>query len=311
MSSRLIALVAIVAASLLWASAGVVTKLLLVYFTPFPLAFLRFVFASIFILPFFLMQRRPPFLTLVKHILPIALLSSANIVLFYFGLTFTTNNASSVIYASVPLITAIAAYYTIAEPLTMRKIIGIILGFVGVTTILLLPLVEKGQMLSGNITGNILIVIASFIWAAYTIGSRRLMQKYKYSPLVLTSISLFTSTVVFGLFAHLVFPMDYLAPLLLKNNFLLVLHLALLVTVATYLLFQWAIKHSSATTASLNNYLQPVFSVTLGVIILGEPLTTGFLIGSALVIAGVFITSGAQLIAELKPIISRLVTGQK
>lgn len=296
MSEKSIALISIVLASLLWASAGVVAKILLMYFTPFPLAFLRFFFASLIILPFFLSAlKKDKHRIVLKEILPIALLSSTNIMLFYFGLTFTTNNASAIIYASAPLITVFFAHHTLKEAASTKKAAGIVLGFVGVLTILLLPLIEKGAVESGDIRGNLLIVIASFTWAFYTIGSRHLINKKGYSPLIVTSISLFTSTLVFSLFTHLFFPMNYISPLFIRNNLLLVLHLALTVTVATYLLYQWAIKHSSASTASLSNYLQPVFSILLGITILGEPITHGFVIGSTLVFLGVFLVTGSHI----------------
>ncbi|MEK7165477.1 MAG: DMT family transporter [Patescibacteria group bacterium] len=271
-------------------------KILLHYYSPFPLAFLRFVFASAMILPFFLKHIRSSKQRLsIKEILPIALLSTTNVALFYFGLTRTTNNASATIYASVPLITAILAQHTLKEIVSGKKIAGIILGFIGVMTILVLPLFERGEAITGEIGGNLLIVIASFTWAFYTVGSRHLITNKGYSPLVITSISIFTSALVFAVFTLVFFPMDYISPLFVGNNLILILHLSLMVTVTTLLLYQWAIKHSSAATASLSNYLQPVFSILLGIVILSEPITGGFLIGSGGVFLGIFLATGTQL----------------
>ena len=227
--------------------------------------------------------------------MPIALLSTTNVALFYFGLTRTTNNASATIYASVPLITAILAQHTLKEIVSGKKIAGIILGFIGVMTILVLPLFERGEAITGEIGGNLLIVIASFTWAFYTVGSRHLITNKGYSPLVITSISIFTSALVFAVFTLVFFPMDYISPLFVGNNLILILHLSLMVTVTTLLLYQWAIKHSSAATASLSNYLQPVFSILLGIVILSEPITGGFLIGSGGVFLGIFLATGTQL----------------
>lgn len=299
MSSHTIALISIVGASFFWASAGVVAKILLRSFTPFPLAFLRFLIASLVILPLFLKYKPPHLRRLLKDTLPIALLSTANITLFYFGLTRTTNNAAAIIYSSVPLMTALLAKRTLGEHVTPKKIASILLGFVGVLTILILPLMEKGQRLSGDFWGNALIVVASVTWALYTIGSRYLVNQRHYSPLTVTTVSLVTSTVVFAIFTHIFFPMNYLSPLFEGHNFILMIHLGVVVTVATYLLFQWALKHASATTVSLNNYLQPVFSIALGILILGERITVGFVVGSLLVFGGVFLATGTQVFKQV------------
>jgi drug/metabolite transporter (DMT)-like permease len=71
----------------------------------------------------------------------------------------------------------------------------------------------------------------------------------------------------------------------------LLLYYGAAVTVVTFLLHQWAIQHSSATTASLTNYLQPVFAFIYNTIFIGETITVEFLLGSLLVLFGVFIAT--------------------
>lgn len=296
MSSQTIALVAIVLASIFWASAGTVTKILLRTFDPFPLAFLRFLIASIAILPLFLKSKRLNLRQLIIDIAPIALFSAGNIFFFYLGLLRTTANAAAIIYTAEPIMIAWLSPILIGEQVSRKKIQGILLGCVGVLVILLLPALETGTTFTGDILGNILIIIAALSWAFYTIGSRRLIDQKHYSVISVTSITLFTSaTIFFGL--SLFFPhRDYLSPLIQATNLSLVIYLAILVTVVTLLSFQWAIKHSSATTASLTNYLQPVIGIGLNMLFLGEKLTFGFIIGSILVIAGVFLATGTRLI---------------
>ena len=81
---------------------------------------------------------------------------------------------------------------------------------------------------------------------------------------------------------------------------LIIIQLGIFVTVATYLLLQWAIKHSSAPTAALNQYLQPIFAVIFNFFFLGERVTTGFVFGSIIVFAGVFLATGERFFAEVK-----------
>ncbi len=290
MSPRRIAFLAILFSSLLWATAGVTAKILLRSFEPFPLAFWRFFFAGLALLP--LLTKLNLKKNFLRDVVPIALLSTGNITFFYLGLTRTTANAAAIIYTGTPLLAAVLAKYTISEHISRRKIWGILLGLLGVLTISLLPILEKGQQITGDTIGNFLTFIASCSWAAYTVGSRHLITQKKYSPLAITAVSIIVSACVFFVLSLLTATKDFITPLLVPTNLFLMLHLAVLVTVATYILHQWAIKYSSATTATLVNYISTVFGIMLGISILGEPFTAGFAFGSIIVFAGVFLYTG-------------------
>lgn len=297
MSSRTKALIAIVAASMLWATAGV-AKILVREFDPFTAAFFRFLVAAVIIVPFFLKEQKHE-KTRLLSLLPLGLASTANIAFYYLGLKTTTANAAMMIYNATPLVIAIAAPRLIGETVTKTKLIGISLGLAGTTLIALLPTIEREGMVSGDLIGNLFIFGAVASWTIYTIGSRRALTM-KATPIALSTASIVTSTAVFAFLAALSWKPHYSALVVQPTNLLLVLHLGILVTVATYLLYQWAMKHSSATTASLNQYLQPVFATLVNVFFLGEQVTPGFILGSIVVIAGVGIATGGPLVREIR-----------
>lgn len=297
MSDRTKALLAIVAASMLWATAGT-AKILLKSFDPFTTAFFRFFVASVVILPFFLMERRrqkSPLLPLV----PMALLGTANITLFYWGLRTTTANATAIIYTIIPLVVALGAPKLIKENVTGKKLVGIILGLVGALGIAILPTIERGQHLSGDLGGNLLVLVGVLCWSGYTIGSRHLLSTKRTTPITMTAVSIFVSTIIFTLLSITQWQPMYPSALT-TTNIVIILQLGIFVTVATYLLLQWAIKHSSATTAALNQYLQPVFAVIFNMFFLGERLTAGFIVGSIIVFTGVLLATGERFFAEVK-----------
>lgn len=298
MSSRTKALLAIIAASMLWSTAGL-AKILVREFDPFTAAFFRFFVASIVILPFFLKERRVKKTTLLP-LLPLGLTSTTNIAFFYLGLKTTTANAAMMMYNATPLVIAVMASRLIGETVTKTKLIGIFLGLAGTTLIALLPTIERGGVVSGDLIGNLFVFGAIASWTIYTIGSRHALTTKQTTPLAITTASIITSCTTFALLAALSWKPQYPALLGKPTNVLLFLHLGILVTVATYLLYQWTIKHSSATTASLNAYLQPVFAVLVNIVFLGEQLTPGFMLGSIVVIAGVGIATGGPLIGEFR-----------
>ncbi len=231
-------------------------------------------------------------------------MSAGNIALFYWGLRTTTASATAIIYATVPLIVALAAPKLIGEIITRNKLIGIILGLAGAVFIAILPIVEHGQQLSGDVGGNLLVFVAALCWSGYTIGSRHMLATKQTTPMTMTSVSIFVSTAVFALFSAFQWKPEYLAALS-GINIIIIVQLGVFVTVLTYLLFQWVIKHSSASTASLNQYLQPVFSLTFNMFFLGERLTVGFWIGSVIVFSGVFLATGERLYSDIKSRITK------
>jgi drug/metabolite transporter (DMT)-like permease len=171
-----------------------------------------------------------------------------------------------------------------------NKLLGIGIGLFGALLISLLPVLEKGSQINGDILGNLFIFFAMVFWAIYTIGSQHAIRR-GYSPITITSMSLFVSAFIFCIITLLTYHGNLLISFSRPDTLLLLLHLSLLVTVATYLLYQWAIKHSSGTTASLNIYLQPVFGLGINALLLGERVTTGLLIGSTFVILGVVLAT--------------------
>lgn len=304
LSRRKLALLAIIFSSLLWATAGVSAKLLLTVFDPFPLAFWRFFFASLILAPLAIRLPHPPLKLMIRDIGPIALLSVGNVAIFYLALTRTTANAAAIIYTATPLLSTLFAIRFLNERLTQRKILGICVGLIGVIVILLLPLWEHGKQLSGDTLGNILVFCAALCWAGYTVGSRRLTGEKQYSPIIVSAVSIVISCLIFLIISIIMPHRNFLLPLFNPIHLILVLHLALLVTVITYLLYQWSIKHTSTATAALTNYIQPIFSVFLGILILGEPFTIGFFVGSAIVFSGLFIYTSYLTIPLLKRLIS-------
>jgi len=306
MSSPLIAGLSIIFASLTWSTAGITVKLLLPSFDPIFIACIRFVFAALCIFPLLIImkQYRAWKMTFFRTI-PFGLLTSINVAFFYFGLTRTTAIAAALVYASVPLLVAFFSWILLARRLSRLKIFGLIVGFIGVAIILLLPVIERGQQITGDIIGNFFILGGALAWTFYTINSEKMLAEKRSSPLLITSGSIITSAIIFFGLTLFFSPTPPLAQVFKLNNLLLFINLAVIVTVGSFFLYHWSIKHSSAIMASLTNYLQPVFTVVLANLILREQITFGFIVGSTLVFCGLLITTGTRIITGVQKLIKR------
>jgi drug/metabolite transporter (DMT)-like permease len=152
-----------------------------------------------------------------------------------------------------------------------------------------LPLFQKG-IKTGDLTGNMLILIATFMWALYVIFSKKIIEK-GYSPISVTTVSFIVATILSLLLSPFVAKSNFILPIFNLKNLFLLLILGGVATVAGQFLMQTAIKRTSATIASLNQYIQPIFVVILAGITLGEKITIEFTVGVILVFAGVFIAT--------------------
>lgn len=300
MSSRKIALITLIIASVFWSSGGVAAKALLATFDPISVGAIRLTLASLLILPLFL--RTTPKLSkkLFVDILPVSLFSTGNFILFLFGINKTTANASAIIYTATPITVALLSRAFIGEGVSRQKIGGILLGLSGVLTILILPLLEKGQVIIGDVGGNLTIVGAMIMFALYNVGTRHLIAVKSYDPITITGVSVFVSAVCFNILLLFLPHRGTLPSLLTTYNLFFALYFAFFVTVVPYVLHQWAIKHSSATTGALTTYIQPIFGFVINGILLGEVITGGFLVGSILVFAGTFMATGAQMLRMMR-----------
>jgi drug/metabolite transporter (DMT)-like permease len=116
----------------------------------------------------------------------------------------------------------------------------------------------------------------------------------------MTSINFFVTFVV-SLVITVMTKQQLFTPAMFTPQFIgTLLYSGIFVTFATYLLFQWAIKHVSTTTAQLKHYIEPVVGVSLNASLLGEHISHGFIAGSLLVFMGITIVTGKHLIAQIK-----------
>ncbi|MBU1356058.1 MAG: DMT family transporter [Candidatus Edwardsbacteria bacterium] len=280
-------LMVLVSVQVIMAGTFLMTKLGLREFSPLALGVLRFgltalVFAAL--LGMKKMYFRPDrkdrwtFLWLALFSVPF------NQGLFLYGMKYTLAAHGALLYAATPIMVLCLSCIWLKERPSPLKITGIALGFAGV----LLVLFEKGIDLSGQtLKGDILIFFAVLTWSVYTILSKKMLQKYR--PLQVTGYSLMFGAVLFlpiGLLPIL--RQDYAA--VTWSGLSSILYLALLTSVVGYLTWNWALSKIEASKVAVVSNLQPVFAALLAWIFLGEKITPNFILGAAVVAAGVILT---------------------
>lgn len=298
MSKRTLAVLALLGATFIWGIGPVVTKVGLEEVPTFTLGFLRNVLGTGVLLAFaykgFKKIKRKDLLRLTL----IGLFGSGlNAIFFFAGLSRTSATASAAIFATVPLVNALAASYILREKPTLVRTLGVIVGFLGSLLIALGPALLGGSRIDGDVLGNLLVVCSVFFWVAYIIGSKKLLEFYP--PLTLVTFSMFIGTIA-------LLPLFVLE--LLNNpawylnvgggGVFAILYGGLMSGVVAFTLFQWGMQYTSAFEAGIVVYLQPILTDIVARPVLGEELSPVFLAGTLLILGGVFLATTYELIKK-------------
>jgi len=160
-------------------------KIALEQFQPFTLVFIRFLAASLALLPFILQRKELNWKT-ARALAWVAVIGAMNPILLFIALQFTPSSVSPLIYAAVPLLTALYLLAFRKAAIPTQKILGIAIGFAGVAMIIVLPFLQKGAPDLKSFAGNILIFGAAVAFMLYGMTSNQKQQQLQVSPLALT-----------------------------------------------------------------------------------------------------------------------------
>jgi drug/metabolite transporter (DMT)-like permease len=287
MNKRIVVILAVILAGVIAGSAAGITKKGLEEIPPYSFSFLRFVVASLCVLPLFLKLKKNSTSQLGK-LTKFSLFATLNILFFVIGLNITTANIGVIVYAAVPLMVVAILFLFFKERLSRLKELGVIIGFVGVLLITFLPVLEKGNPFAGNLWGNILLILAVIFWSLYMVYSKKLQEKY--SLFLITCNFIFVSTFAFfPLFIWDIFAYYGWWEQLSAWGIFSVVYMAVVITVMNYMLTQYTIKHGGAAFSSMMFYIQPIVGFGINFLLLGELLTPGFIFGSLLALVGTYL----------------------
>jgi len=277
------ALLYAIVAAICGASVPVLAKYALQILQPFTLVSIRFLVASLTLLPF--VWKDLNFRTFKNLLLP-AFIGAFNPIILFIALQYTKASVSPLIYASVPAMTAIYLVIAKKKQISFSQKMGILVGFIGVVLIILFPALSAGQTsIVEVIKGNFLIFIAAIAFLSYGLISKQRQEDTNATP---TALTFYFSAVTFVL--SLPFALREIPRINLQDiNILYILAAVGVGIVGTslfYFAYQKALQIGSELSASLFTYLQPVFTVIFAILILGEGITPIMIVGGAMAIIG-------------------------
>ena len=209
-----------------------------------------------------------------------------NQLLFFEGLNLTTPINAAIIMTINPVLVLMMSSLILFEKINIRKGIGIALGLIGASTLII-----NGGDLSGNtgyMLGNMFIFINAASYGLYLVLVKPLMQKYHPITVMFYVFSFGLLYVLpFGYSELTVVQWDSFSSKIIWE----VVFVVVCTTVIAYFLNSYALKSLNPSTVSIYIYLQPVLA-TLFAIFRGSDFLDEIKIISALIIFfGVYLVS--------------------
>lgn len=296
MNNRLKANLSLLLTALIWGIAGPVIKYTSRFIKPFSFLFWRFFVTSLISLPIFLFYQQKKKIKLsgkrIKKLIFLGFLGAvAPLIFLFIGVRYTTAIDSSLIGCLAPIMVIIGGAVFLKEKVTNQEKIGAILAFLGSIITIIQPVLEHKAFALKNMSGNILILLSTIIWAVYCLFLRRSENKDKTDPFILTVAGFFIGLIVIIPFLFWETSSTIQKPLTINPLALPgILYMSIFSSIIAYFTYNLGYSLIEASEATLFDYLKPVFAVPLAVFWLGEKITFPFLIGAIFIFLGVFLT---------------------
>ena len=220
-------------------------------------------------------------LGMVNVAIPFSLISTAEINL--------TASLAAILNSTTVMFTAVVAAVWMGDALTARKVVGVVLGIVGVTVLVgwdpivmnWFVVLSVGAMLAASL--------------AYALGSVYAKRTFAGSPPLAIAIGQLTAAATLMLpLAAVSVPDERPSTIVVLS----ILGLALPSTALAYMLYFRLIENVGPTSTSTVTLLVPLFGLLFGVVLLDEPVGLGTLVGLVLILSSVTLITG---LGEARP----------
>lgn len=254
---------------------------------PFTGAALRFGLATIFMWTLVKFQKTP-FPSVKREVWWVILIgflsNGVSFSIVYSTAKYVPSGLGAVIFGTMPLWTAIFAHYGIeAEQLSASKVIGILLGILGVAVIFY-P--QMGVVDPSVIFAMLLLLGSPIVSAVGTVFTKK--HTHHVAPIMLNAITTLVGFLVICTLAFIT--EDPFAMPVNRTVIWTICYLAFFGTVVSFLTYFRLMKVSAAVTMSYVALITPIIAIVLGWAILKEELDVHDFIGAALVMLGVMLS---------------------
>jgi drug/metabolite transporter (DMT)-like permease len=280
-------------AVIFWGFSFIATKVALKEVHPFTLLTLRFGIGGLLLFVFQL-RKDKRFLRIFspKDWFLIFLLAiagmSGHTLLQAFGLLYTTAINTGWIVAVIPIFITISARLFLKETITVRTVIGILIGFFGVFLIISKGVFSFSLFRFGSTLGDFLVLASALTWTAFTVGGRGFLSRFQ-------ALAAITPIMIVGCLTT--FPFTFL-----KWQWNILLHLSLSAWMGIlflgvfcsglgYLFWYSALEKEDLNLVGMYLYLEPFVTLIGAYFLLNEEVHGISVMGGGMILLGVYLAT--------------------
>jgi len=308
---------ALLIATLIWAAAGPIIRVTVQQVPPATFLFLRFLLVCTVLLPYAYIELKR-FKVNPKdyfNFFLLGLCSQTSIILIFFALKLTTALDHAIIVVLGSLAAIYAGHHFYKDKIDKKFTLGLILASLGTIFVVLQPAISptsSGIPAKDRILGNLLTMVYNLTWVTYIVWSKTSMgekspilkktlkflhlkpMSKSYSPsfIVIMSFYVGLATMIpimgletMGLFGNYNFNLFSIS----SASILGILYMAILSSIAAYMLYQWSLEHIHISDAAIYGYLSPIFTLPFAYLLLREIPNAYMVLGGAVIGIGVLI----------------------
>ncbi len=257
---------------------------------PIALAFLRWAFATLLVMPFAWPHLRRDWPRLAGHWPILLLLSALGIAAFnslaYAALQWTQAINAFLMQSVMPVLIVAMSFLLYRERISGRQFGGVLLSLSGAAVIILRG--DWGALASLSINrGDVLLLFAVLGYAAYSVLLR---QRPAIHPLSFVAVTFAAGTLILlplFIWESLAVGAVAFSPAIV----LAIAYVAVFPSIVSYLCFNRGVELVGANRAGLFIHLMPVFGSLMAIVFLGESFYPFHAFGIVLIAAGIFLAT--------------------
>lgn len=283
---------ALAAACFLWAASFIATRIALENVPPLTVVTLRLIISSLcFLLWLVFRGKKIPYqgASWLKRLFVLSIFGTG---LHYgiqtIGMQYTTASNASLYAVTGPISIAVLAAFFLGEKITWKKAVGIGCAMLGVLIVMGIDTILAFE-LKGRLLGDLLVFASIFMWGFFTVLGKDMMRRM--SAIDLTAVVTFMGTL-------------YMIPVggieVLTRSFPLnsipveawaaVAFLGITCSFLATLLYFFALERTESQKVGVYMYTIPPMSYIMAAVVLNETIGINLIIGSLIVLAGVYLT---------------------
>jgi drug/metabolite transporter (DMT)-like permease len=284
--------IALMGACFFWAASFIASKAALKVIPPLTVVTLRMLISSLCFLVWLAFRRKKIAFHGAAWLGRLFLLSLFGTGLHYgiqtVGLQYTTASNASLYAVTGPITIALIAALFLGERITWQKALGIGCAMAGVIIVLGIDTLKEFE-LKGRLLGDLLVFASIFMWGIFTVLGKDMIRKM--SAIDMTAVVTFMGTIY-------MIPIGWIESSRSSFSFAsitaeawgAVAFLGITCSFLATLLYVFALEHAESQKVGVYLYTIPPMTYVIAALYLGETIGLNLLLGSVIVLTGVYIT---------------------